>query len=565
MSIIEEALQRKAEEEKASEGQHDKGVGGAPLRTPPKPKGEKRGPLFWVLVVFLIVAVGLVSGIASYLYLFGGNISDLAYLMPVAPKEGPVQPEAFNRSESPPPKGEAATPSRAEKPTTATTQESSQEEPLAREGVPSTENSSLQVQELKSPWRVLKAQENASQPLAKAEAPEERETPEAKVISKEEGATEETEVKKPKEERGKSAQPERQAKREAFGNRKPASSTGRKVPAATNKKTQAKGEESTQLIPSPSSHHSLSQPPSPRQGKKIESKGGISTPPIPSLKKRAIAKGQSGHEKRRGIHEESLVAPPWKENAPEPQLEVYAHRSEEHPYYQEERVEEIPPGKSELAFKEAPKPNPKEVVRKYLRLAIDFQEKGDDTHAIELYKKVLEKDPNCIEALNNLASIYLKKGMVWRAEPLINKAFAFAPHKVEVVTNKAFIEFKRGHYFLAEGLWSQALSMNPSYVPAMLGLGTLYLAEGCPTDAQRILSQALELEPNNPKVIYNLALAMDRCERYEEAIALYKELLSHYKSLSKQQINRVAKRLYDLEKSREGTGIEAMKREKGTW
>ena len=555
MSIIEEALQRKAEEKGRTKGQQEEGLGTPPPVIPPKGprREEKRGPLFWIIVLMLIVAVGLVSGIASYLYIFGGSLSDLAYMLPVSQnEERTVAPEAFNRSakerrgvESPRPQTDFA----------------SKEKPIqkaeVKENATNTTNATQAAEELKSPWRVLKSQENATQKATRPEIAAEGHENKEKAEGKEEHPSAEEEAKEglvshQQVKTEQTLQPQTKLKSQAQVKGETA-----KTETPSKKPTKPAREKKQRASPLMAKKTTSTKPESiPQRAGEVPSR------PKPHSEAKAPAPQKPATEEKLkpSLLEEKKPQPPQNSR-----LEVSARKAPEHPYYQEETVEEIPGGQGQMEFNQAPKPNPKEVVKKYLRLAIDFQEKGEETHAIELYKKVLEKDPNCVEALNNMASIYLKKGMIWRAEPLINKAFAFAPHKAEVVTNKAFIEFKRGHYFLAEGLWNQALNLNPSYVPAMVGLGTLYLAEGCPTDAQRVLSQALELEPNNPKVIYNLALAMDRSERYEEAIALYKELLKYYKSITPQLINKVAKRLYELEKSREGTGIKAMKREKGTW
>ncbi len=576
MSIIEEALQRKAEEEREKNGQEGQGVAPPPVRPPRKPE-EKRGPLFWILVVLLVISVGIVSGLASYLYIFGGSLSDLAYLLPVSREEQVAPPKPFS-----PPKAkgkEEIPPAEPKHEEAMAKNEAGEKEEEKEPGIVPP------PQELKSPWRVLTSQEKGAE--ASEKAPKEA----SQAITQ----------------KGEKKELRRNLK-VALQNLNrmgiPLANPMMEAPNTMEQPKKMMAQKAQQPVvktapsPSPKMASGMAKTVNEKPQKHLAPKPNLpamvsakkASPPISGseVEKHNIPKSLTTVQKRVEASQKAIVAaketppesqkremktekdtkpqqpspPPLREEA-ESKIEVSTHKAPEHPYYQEEKVEEVAPGTME--FQKAQKPNPKEVVKRYLRLAIDFQEKGDDTHAIRLYKKVLEKEPNCVEALNNLASIYLKKGMIWRAEPLINKAFAFAPHKVEVITNKAYIEFKKGHYFLAEGLWHQALNYNSSYVPAMLGLGTLYLAEGCPTDAQRILSQALELEPNNPKVIYNLALAMDRCERYEEAISLYQELLNHHQSMPQQVISKVVARLYELQKSREGTGIKAMKREKGTW
>ena len=569
MSIIEEALQRRAEEHGGEKPKDSQGIK-PPVVPPKRPGGKTRRPLFWVMVVLLVVGVGIVAGTASYLYLFGGSLHDLAYMMPASHEEEAVKPEAFNRSgdKTFQEKGPGTS---APKEPPAVVSEAGNETGEAQ-ATPKASSNETAKEPLKSPWRVLQSQANGT---TKKQAETEK-APQKVAANTPRGQKSKQAVKS-----GASAQPgagsasaptqglsEMERRRiKAMKGEKGGREKQRIPPKAT---TPQKAHETSTLV---------KRTPAPKTPAEEERKDRTST-----NNKGAALSHQAGSMavyQGKKASEQRLKTPPWRkgeqgietsanhEGTPTDRTEmgVSAHNEPEHPYYQEAPVEEasaesIP----KMEFRQTPnKRNSKEAVKKYLLLAIDSQEKGEDTHAIELYRKVLTRDPDCVEALNNLASIYLKKGMMWRAEPLIDQAFKLAPNKPEVITNKAFAEFKKGHYFLAEGLWNQALAIKPSYVPAMIGLGTLYLAEGCPTDARKILSQAIEIDPNNPKVIYNLALAMDRCGRYEDAISLYKELLKHAKEISPKAVRLVAKRLYEIEKSREGTGIGAMRREKGTW
>ena len=75
-----------------------------------------------------------------------------------------------------------------------------------------------------------------------------------------------------------------------------------------------------------------------------------------------------------------------------------------------------------------------------------LEENGNIPLALETMKKVLQKDPNHVRALNFLAYAYARhKGPLERAEQMARKAFSLNPESGYVLDTLGWVLYKRGH------------------------------------------------------------------------------------------------------------------------
>ena len=107
------------------------------------------------------------------------------------------------------------------------------------------------------------------------------------------------------------------------------------------------------------------------------------------------------------------------------------------------------------------------------------------------YERVLRLDPNNLEALTNLTSIFS----------------AQAPN--EAMTR--LLDLEREY---------------PRFSPVKAQIGLLYARMGSTTEALTYLSEAARMSPNTVMYHYNLAVLLDRLGRSEQAIASYQRVLA---------------------------------------
>lgn len=80
--------------------------------------------------------------------------------------------------------------------------------------------------------------------------------------------------------------------------------------------------------------------------------------------------------------------------------------------------------------------------RPMLELALKAQQSGDKQNAIQWYESVLEKSPEQVIALNNLAWIYNETGQSSKAISTAEKAAKFAPQSADVLDTLGWIYFQ---------------------------------------------------------------------------------------------------------------------------
>ena len=118
-----------------------------------------------------------------------------------------------------------------------------------------------------------------------------------------------------------------------------------------------------------------------------------------------------------------------------------------------------------------------------LARAVELHQAGDILAAGTIYREILAKDPDHVDALNLL-------GVVMHAT---------------------------GDLELAVELISRATELAPDYGPALINLGNALQAAGQPDDAVKKFERALELDPSAGIAASNLASALNDLALHEEA------------------------------------------------
>lgn len=152
---------------------------------------------------------------------------------------------------------------------------------------------------------------------------------------------------------------------------------------------------------------------------------------------------------------------------------------------------------------------------------------GHSHAAIEIYKNVLSNDPKNKDALFGLATTYHRAGQIDMARPLYGKLLSLDPKHRDALNNFLVL--------LADEAPQEALEQmekmeaeNPDFSPIPAQLAVIYQKLGQPDRASDKMFKAVALAPENLTYRYNLAILLDRQQKYEEAIKLYKQLVEAY-------------------------------------
>jgi predicted TPR repeat methyltransferase len=159
-----------------------------------------------------------------------------------------------------------------------------------------------------------------------------------------------------------------------------------------------------------------------------------------------------------------------------------------------------------------------------------LRDRGSVSEAAAAYLRALELDPRFFAAAANLAHVLTKLPDVPRAEVLAahDRALALAEATNLRTPDVANLHNARGNLLQADGCtedavacYRQAVAIDFSFAEAHLNLGRSLARNLLIEDAIEPMRRALELRPTDLSIYKQLALALRRLHRNEEATAVY--------------------------------------------
>jgi tetratricopeptide (TPR) repeat protein len=158
---------------------------------------------------------------------------------------------------------------------------------------------------------------------------------------------------------------------------------------------------------------------------------------------------------------------------------------------------------------------------------------------------VLAGNPEHPDALLNLSSAYIQSSAFSKASPLLKKLRGSDPENSQVLLNLAIVEIGLGRPDKAIAYLerSEGLTEEPQF--------EIYFHRGVALSHLEELDKALtwykraeKLSDNNPLLLFNMAVAYDKLERYDEALRYYVALLNNADApLSVKEKKRVGDRI----------------------
>lgn len=120
---------------------------------------------------------------------------------------------------------------------------------------------------------------------------------------------------------------------------------------------------------------------------------------------------------------------------------------------------------------------------------------------------------------HEIGSTYAANGRLEDAVLHFEKALAAEPRLTQVHLNLGIALARLGRTASAEAHYREALEVRPALIDAQQGLGGLLLERGEALAAIELFRESVALRPANPALRKNLALALQRAGRVEEAEA----------------------------------------------
>ena len=172
-------------------------------------------------------------------------------------------------------------------------------------------------------------------------------------------------------------------------------------------------------------------------------------------------------------------------------------------------------------------------IGREINKALQYHQSGQLQKAEEIYKKILEIDPNHSDSLHLSGIIAHQVGKNDIAVNLINKAIQQNP-KSPIYYNNLGIALKdQDRLSEAISSYQKALDLEPAYADAYNNMGNAFKDQGKLDEAISSYQKALQLRPDDAEVYNNLGNAFKDQGRLDEAISSYQKALELNPDLAK--------------------------------
>jgi tetratricopeptide (TPR) repeat protein len=141
------------------------------------------------------------------------------------------------------------------------------------------------------------------------------------------------------------------------------------------------------------------------------------------------------------------------------------------------------------------------------------------------YETMLKVTPNDSELRDDVAVLYLSRGMVNNAIRHFEISAALKPQSAAAHFNLGTAQAQGGRFDASVASFRTALKLRPDYALAHGNIGRVLLAQNKVDEALTHLQEAVKLDPSNPRSLLGLAEAQAARGSYDVAIATLERAL----------------------------------------
>ncbi|HEX9395651.1 MAG TPA: tetratricopeptide repeat protein [Burkholderiales bacterium] len=157
--------------------------------------------------------------------------------------------------------------------------------------------------------------------------------------------------------------------------------------------------------------------------------------------------------------------------------------------------------------------------------AIAHHEAGRLAQAEAIYQRLLENEPQHVDALHFLGMLALQQGDAARAGELIERSLEIHPANVAARFNLGHVRQLQGRLEEAITQYREVLALDAGHAPACYNLGVVCRQLGRRADALAYFKQAVALRPEFAEGLYGLGHLLREEDRLEEAAAAFRRAL----------------------------------------
>jgi tetratricopeptide (TPR) repeat protein len=162
-----------------------------------------------------------------------------------------------------------------------------------------------------------------------------------------------------------------------------------------------------------------------------------------------------------------------------------------------------------------------------LFLATLYAQQRRYPQAIHTIQELLRLDPQLVVGYYYLGRIYLETDRLADAKKEFTRVLTMDPQFVPAMFDLGATLERERQYNRALAMYRRVIHSQPNNSRAWASIGRLYLMMNRYGDAQKAFQKMIDLEKNDPTASFNVALICLEQKLPEEAIRLFRALLSH--------------------------------------
>ncbi len=166
------------------------------------------------------------------------------------------------------------------------------------------------------------------------------------------------------------------------------------------------------------------------------------------------------------------------------------------------------------------------TVGEAMRMAIQFQQRGQLDDAAQVYERMLEVAPDHPDIVHFYGVLLHQLGRSEEAIVTIERSLELEPDRAECYNNLGIIFRAVERYDDAVAAYTRATELDPQHANAYNNLGVLRRFAGKPAEAEASYRKAIELKPTYAEAYHNLGVLLTGQKRHREAILCYFKVLS---------------------------------------
>jgi tetratricopeptide (TPR) repeat protein len=161
-----------------------------------------------------------------------------------------------------------------------------------------------------------------------------------------------------------------------------------------------------------------------------------------------------------------------------------------------------------------------------LRVALEHHHAGRLNQAEQIYRRILEANPQHADALHLLGMIEHAGGRHHTAVELIRKAIAINPNEPHYHSNLGTVLQAQGKLDQALACFEQALTLKPDLAEVHSNFGNILLTQGKLDEAATRQERAIALKPDCAEAYFNLGNVRKAQGNFDVAVDCYMQALA---------------------------------------